>query len=94
MNKITPVFIIFGIALAATSAWATEAKEANPTQENYQAICEKYAKEDQIAPDQIADYIAQCFKDLGGNADDPLSQDQMPYEEDGAGASAGQQPPD
>ncbi|MBF0370053.1 MAG: hypothetical protein HQL52_11415 [Magnetococcales bacterium] len=54
--------------VVATPVWA-ETPDFEESQQEDQAICERYAQEDQVAPDEVAEYMSQCLRDLSGSAD-------------------------
>ena len=47
----------------ANPVWA-ETPDFDSSQHDDQAICKRYAQADQITPDQMAEYMSQCLKDL------------------------------
>ena len=63
MNKsILTIAAIISLAIA-TPVWA-ETPDLDPNQQEEQAACKRYAQEDQIAPDQMAEYMSRCLQDV------------------------------
>ena len=63
MNKsILTAVTIIGLAIV-NPIWA-EMPDLDSNQKENQAICEQYAQEDQITPDQMAEYMNQCLQDV------------------------------
>ena len=63
MNRSILIFAAIISLAIATPVWAETPDLASNQQED-QATCEQYAQEDQIAPDQMAEYMSRCLQDL------------------------------
>ncbi len=62
MNKSFLATVLFGL-LVSSPVWA-ETPASSYTPEDDRALCERYAKEDGVTPNQMADYMKQCLRDL------------------------------
>ena len=62
------------ISLAITTPVWTETLDLDSNQQDNQTLCDQYAQEDQIAPDQMAEYMSRCLQSMTepeGSAHDP-----------------------
>ncbi len=68
MNKTLLASTLLSMTLASP-LWAGTPTTMDANQLDARTICEQYAHEDQINPNQMADYVARCLQDMNSNPD-------------------------
>ncbi|MEO5333379.1 MAG: hypothetical protein H7839_15305 [Magnetococcus sp. YQC-5] len=84
MNKITYAAVLLCMSFSPLVWAAPPAANAPAMSEvgyDAKAACERYAQEDQIKPEHMADYMNQCLRDLGNDHSSEQDLDPAPIEQ-------------
>ena len=86
MNRSILIFAAIISLAIATPVWA-ETPDLDANQQEDQATCKRYAQEDQIAPDQMTEYMSRCLRDMtepvSGDYGPTTSEEESPETHDG-----------